>query len=579
MLGTEDFLRGDRTVVSGAMHYFRTLPQQWPHRLRMLRALGATCVETYVPWNLHERRWCDFDFSGIADLEGFLSAAAEADLAAIVRPGPYICAEWENGGLPVWLRAADRHAPLRCADPRFLTAVDDWFSVLVPKIAAHQVTNRGNVIAVQIENEYGSYGSDGDYLRQLADKVTELGITVPLFTSDGTERWHLAGGTLDGVLATMNFGSRSAEAFATLDDHRPGEAKWCMEYWNGWFDHWGEQHHVRSAADAASTLDTMLAGGASANIYMAHGGTNFGTWAGANHEDGFQPTVTSYDYDAPISETGAATPKFHAMREVIGRYLPVPDEIPEPTPVLPPATVELTERLPLLSTVDYESGVSTPQPFTFEQLGIDNGLVLYRHHLNGPRDAEPLSVLGLADRAQLFVDGRETATWWRDDDNAIDLATGADGAQLDLLVESMGRVNFGRHLGEPKGITEGVVHNRQFLHGWTAYPIGLDDVADLPWGRESEAEGPCFYRGRLTVGEPADGFIALPGWTKGYVWVNGFCLGRYWNIGPQETLYLPWPLLHNGDNEIVVLELHPGDATTIDIRVKPGLGPVEAFAP
>ncbi|ADD40760.1 glycoside hydrolase family 35 protein [Stackebrandtia nassauensis] len=579
MLGTDDFLRADRIVVSGAVHYARVLPQQWPHRLRMLRALGATCVETYVPWNLHERRRGEFDFSGIADLERFLTDAAEAGLAAIVRPGPYICAEWENGGLPVWLRANDRHAPLRCSEPRFLTAVDEWYSVLVPKIAAHQVDRGGNVIAVQIENEYGSYGSDPVYLRHLADTLTKHGITVPLFTSDGPAKWYLVGGTIEGALATANFGSRPAEAFAELEQHRPGEAKWCMEYWNGWFDHWGERHHVRDAADAAATLDAMLASGASVNLYMAHGGTNFGTWAGANQEDGFQPTITSYDYDAPISESGAATPKYHAMREVIAKYLPVPDDIPAPAPILAPATVELTERLPLLSTIDYENGVTTPIPSTFEELGLDNGLVLYRHHLNGPRDTQPLTAEGLADRAQVFVDGHEAATWWRNDDNSLDLATGPDGVQLDLLVESMGRVNFGRHVGEPKGLTEGVNHNRQFLHGWTAYPIGLDDIANLPWGREAEAEGPAFYRGRLTVPEPADGFVALPGWTKGYVWVNGFCLGRYWNIGPQETLYLPWPLLNAGDNEIVVLELHPGDANTIEVRDRPTLGEPGGWRP
>ncbi|TQL77540.1 beta-galactosidase [Stackebrandtia endophytica] len=562
-----------RPVVSGAVHYFRILPQQWEQRLRMLRAMGANCVETYVPWNLHQRR--PGETTGVADLAGFLDLAASLDLAAIVRPGPYICAEWENGGLPSWLRAEDRHAPLRCSDPGFLAAVDAWFGELIPVIAQRQVDRGGNVIAVQVENEYGSYGSDADYLRHLADGLVRLGITVPLFTSDGPTDAMLTAGSVDGLPTSVNFGSRPEEAFEVQRRRRPDDHPWCMEFWNGWFDHWGESHHVRDPADAADVLNRMLAAGANVNIYMAHGGTNFGTWAGANHEVGYQPTVTSYDYDAPIGESGGATAKFHAFREVIGRYLPVGD-IPEPDPVLPTQRVELTESLPLLSVLPAAPTERFPSPPRFEELGLDQGLVVYRHRLRGPRQSEALTVAGVADRAQLFLDGEPLATLERDGADTVDLATVED-RDLSIVVESLGRVNFGPLLGESKGILDGVRHGRQTLHGWTAQPIGLDDIRWLPWETAAEeAAGPRFHRGRLTVETPADGFLALPGWRNGYVWVNGFCLGRYREAGPQATLYLPWPLLRAGDNEIVVLELDTTDATGIELRSEPDLGPVAA---
>ena len=573
MLTVDDFRGGaGAPVISGAVHYFRTLPEQWEHRLRMLRAMGASCVETYVPWNLHQRRPDEIDFTGIADLGGFLDLAHNLGLAAVVRPGPYICAEWENGGLPAWLRETDRNAPLRCSDPVYLAAVDAWFEQLIPVIASRQVDRGGNVIAVQVENEYGSYGADARYLRHLVDLLERLDITVALFTSDGPTDTMLTAGTVDGVQATVNFGSRPIEAFDVLKRRRPDDPPWCMEYWNGWFDHWGEPHHGRDAADAADVLDRMLAAGASVNIYMAHGGTNFGTWAGANHEDGYQPTVTSYDYDAPIGEAGWATPKFHAFREVIARYRRIDEEIPEPEPVLTPTTVELTESVPLLTASPREPETTTPMPPRFEELGLDHGLVLYRHRLRGPCEAAELSLPGLADRAQVFVDGRPVATLQRGVDTSVTIEVD-DDVDLWILVESMGRVNFGPMLGESKGLLDGVRHGRRFLHGWTAQPIRLDDVDRLSWDEAEQAPGPRFHRGVFTVDEPGDAFLALPEWGNGYVWVNGFCIGRYRAAGPQRTLYVPRPLLHSGaGNEVVVLEMDATSSTTVELRDEPDLG-------
>ncbi|MEV0644660.1 beta-galactosidase family protein [Phytomonospora sp. NPDC050363] len=574
MLTTADFTDPNRLIVSGALHYFRVLPQQWPHRLRMLRAMGANAVETYVPWNLHERRRGEFDFGGLADIEGFLRAAADEGLAAIVRPGPYICAEWENGGLPVWLRAENRDQPLRCMDDVYLAAVDAFFDELIPRVAAHQSTRGGNVIAVQVENEYGSFGSDLTYLRYVSESLAKRGIDVPLFTSDGPEDAMLTGGTVPGIPATVNFGSRPAEAFAKLAEVRPGDRAWCMEFWNGWFDHWTEPHHTRDPQDAADVLAEMLESGASVNIYMAHGGTNFGTWAGANHDGRYQPTVTSYDYDAPIDERGAATVKYGLFREVIGRFLPLDVEPPAPAPVLPPRRIALTETLPLRTAMAGLPFHTSAVPPTFEQLGVDHAVVMYRHTLRGPRETQKLTVDDLRDRAQVYLDGKELAVLERDGVNELDLASAAPEATLELLVESMGRVNYGPLVGECKGILGGVRHRLQTLHGWESRVFGLDDISGLPWGTGDAAAGPAFHRGTFTAEDVADGFLALPGWVKGYVWVNGFALGRYWQVGPQRTLYVPWPLVETGVNEIVVLELHPERVTdkSVELVSAPDLG-------
>ncbi|MEV6963384.1 beta-galactosidase family protein [Streptomyces sp. NPDC051207] len=553
-------------LLSGALHYFRVLPEQWPHRLRMLRAMGLDTVETYVPWNLHEPRPGHYDFTGLADLDRFLRATREAGLHAIVRPSPYICAEWENGGLPWWLLADPEVRALRCRDAAYERHVDRWFDRLVPVIAAHQVTRGGNVLMVQVENEYGSYGTDTGHLEHLAAGLRARGIDVPLFTSDGPDDFFLTGGTLPGHLATVNFGSRAREAFADLARLRPGDPPMCMEFWCGWFDHWGTEHVVRDPGDAAATLEESLAAGASVNIYMAHGGTNFSTWAGANTDDhvtgeGYLPTVTSYDYDAPIDERGGVTEKFRAFREVLRRYAdgPLP-EPPPPAPLLPPSRLELTGSVRLLDVLDTLAGeeVTAPMPPSFEELGIGHGLVLYGTRIPGPRGPHPLSVRGLADRAHVLLDGEPVGVLERDRAETLDaVAVPGPSARLELLVESMGRINYGTGIGDRKGVRR-VLHTRQTLHGWTARAVELGHGTPdgLPWGTATAGPGPVFHRGFLEVAEPADGYLALPGLRKGYVWVNGFCLGRYWEErGPQRTLYLPWPLLRAGRNEIVVLEL------------------------
>ncbi|MDI3402940.1 glycoside hydrolase family 35 protein [Streptomyces cavernicola] len=582
VVGDADFELDGRPVrlLSGALHYFRVHESQWGHRLAMLRAMGLNCVETYVPWNLHEPR--PGELRDVAALGRFLDAAAEAGLWAIVRPGPYICAEWENGGLPHWL-TGPLGGRIRTRDAEYLARVERWFGVLLPQVVERQIDRGGPVIMVQVENEYGSYGSDQRYLRQLAAKLRDLGVRVPLFTSDGPEDHMLTGGSVPGVLATVNFGSQAREGFATLRRHRPKGPLMCMEFWCGWFDHWGDEHVVRDPADAAAALREILAAGASVNLYMAHGGTSFAGWAGANrggelHGGPLHPDVTSYDYDAPIDEFGRATPKFWAFREVLAAYAdgPLP-ELPSAPPELGAgAEAELDVWTPLGEVLDVLGGPERAfgQAPTFEELDVDRGVVRYRVDVPGPRQPYPLRARGLRDRAVVHVDGVRAGVLTEDSPELPSPVAGP--ARVELLVESLGRVNYGPRLGEPKGLTGGVLHERQFLHGVRATGLRLDAFDDaervrglrglrgLP-SRAPEGEA-GLYRGSLSVEGAGDAVLELPSFTRGFVWVNGFCLGRYWVLGPQESLYVPGPVLREGANEVWVLELE-GVGAGASVRV------------
>ncbi|WP_371603998.1 beta-galactosidase [Streptomyces sp. NBC_01220] len=555
-------------LLSGALHYFRVHEAQWEHRLSMLRAMGLNCVETYVPWNLHEPR--PGEFRDVGALGRFLDAVQRADLWAIVRPGPYICAEWENGGLPVWVTGRFGRR-VRTRDAGYLDAVERWFAELLPQVVERQAGRGGPVIMVQAENEYGSYGTDAVYLRRIAAMLGESGVSVPLFTSDGPEDHMLTGGSVPGLLATANFGSGAREAFRVLRRHQPGGPLMCMEFWCGWFEHWGSPPVLRDPAQAADALREILECGASVNIYMAHGGTNFAGWAGANRSGPLQdgdllPTVTSYDYDAPVDEYGRATEKFHLFREILAAYAdgPLPPLPAEPAG-LAPVRAELTEWAPLPDVMDAlgdeetaESGV----PPTFEELGLDRGLARYRVAVPGPRAPYALGVSGLRDRAVVYVDGVRRGVLSEVDSTLAEPVGGP--ADVELWVESLGRVNYGPRLGEPKGLTGGVLHERQFLHGVRARALRLDAfdgpaaLEGVPFVPVDGSGGTGLYRGTFEVADVSGtghaGF-ELPGWTRGFVWVNGFCLGRYWAAGPQRTLYVPGPVLRDGINEVWVLEV------------------------
>ncbi|MFD0413685.1 beta-galactosidase family protein [Streptomyces sp. NPDC127108] len=566
-VGADDFELDGRPVrlLSGALHYFRVHEDQWGHRLAMLRAMGLNCVETYVPWNLHEPR--PGELHDITALGRFLDAAHAAGLWAIVRPGPYICAEWDNGGLPHWL-TAEVGGRVRTRDETYLAHVERWFARLLPQVVSRQHDRGGPVILVQVENEYGSYGSDQVYLRRLTDLLRTHGVTAELCTSDGPEDHMLTGGSVPGVLATVNFGSAARDGFATLRRHRPKGPLMCMEFWCGWFDHWGAEPVLRDPADAAAALRDILDLGASVNLYMAHGGTNFAGRAGANraggtlHDGRLQPDVTSYDYDAPIDERGRPTEKFWLFREILAAYAedPLPDLPPPPATLTAPATARLTDPVPLDTVADH---LGTPEtehavPPTFEQLGVDRGLVRYTLDLPGPRQPYPLGVRGLRDRAVVHIDGTRAGVLTEETPTLPEPVPGP--ARVTLWTESLGRVNYGPRLGETKGITGGVLHERQYVHGVRAVglPLGAFDDADAVRALPADvapAGPPGLYRGVLDVRGPGDAALELPGWGRGFAWINGFCLGRYWNVGPQLALYVPGPVLREGANEVWVLEV------------------------
>ncbi|ASK62196.1 beta-galactosidase [Virgibacillus phasianinus] len=546
-------------LISGAIHYFRIVPEYWEDRLLKLKACGFNCVETYIPWNLHEPKEGEFNFRGIADVERFIRIAERLGLYVIVRPSPYICAEWEFGGLPSWL-LADRNMRLRSYHEAYLEKVDNYYDVLLEKLKPLQQTNGGPIIAMQIENEYGSYGNDKKYLTYIKEAMVKRDIDVLLFTSDGPTDLMLQGGTVDNTLATVNFGSRPVESFAKLHEHFPNTPNIVMEYWNGWFDHWGEQHHQRDSQDAADTFAEMLQSGASVNFYMFHGGTNFGFYNGANFDENYQPTVTSYDYDCPLSETGDLTPKFHAVREAIAKHKALGElELPEPIPKKDYGTVQMTESIKLFDALTQISKpVRKTHPETMEQLGQDYGFVLYRTNVKGPLGEVPVTIQDVRDRALVFVNQEFKGVIDRWNNNTLMIEVPEEGVQLDLLVENMGRINYGPLLNDPKGITEGVRVERQFIFDFEIYTLPMDNLEKLSYDKTETfaQENPTFYRGTFGVDDIGDTFVELSGWKKGIVLINGFNLGRYWEIGPQQTLYLPGPLLKKGTNELVIFDLH-----------------------
>ena len=569
-------------IISGAMHYFRIVPQYWEDRLKKLKACGFNTVETYTCWNLHERKEGVFDFDGMLDIEKYIETAAKLGLNVIVRPGPYICAEWELGGLPSWLLAYPDMS-LRCNDPLYLEKVKPYYKQLLSRIKPHLATNGGNVIAMQVENEYGSYGNDKEYLKEVEKIYRENGIDCLLFTSDGPTEWMLSGGTLPHLLAVANFGSHPKENFEALRRYRKTGPLMCGEFWSGWFDHWYDSHHTRTTEDIAKDTQALIDSGASFNFYMFHGGTNFGFYNGANYIQGdYQPTITSYDYCAPLSEAGDLTPTFYKLKSMFAQLPDAAktDYAVENMPKKAYGTLKLTQKAKLFdNTGSLSQPVHTPQPKTMEQLGQDFGYILYSTVLRGPFTDLKLNMGEVHDRAQVFVDGQykgyEERTHHKDE-IALSLKEG-ETAKLDILVENMGRINYGEKLFDRKGILDGVRLGAQFHFGWDNCPLTMENLSQLNWQKADEKgvkNTPIFLKGVLDIGEkPCDTFVKLDGFTKGFVTVNGFNIGRYFNpAGPQKTLYIPAPLLKQGENEIIVFESDGFEKPYIEFKDTPELG-------
>jgi len=541
-------------IISGAIHSARVPRAYWRDRLRKAKAMGLNTIETYVFWNVYEREPGKFDFSGQNDIAEFIREAQQEGLYVILRPGPYVCAEWEFGGYPAWL-LRDPTMEVRTSNPAFMAAASRWLHRLGQELAPLQSANGGPIIAVQVENEYGSFGSDHNYMEQIRHLLLDSGFNkAMLYTADGAD--ELPNGSLPELPAVINFGSGDAkEEFAKLAKLRPNSPRMCGEYWDGWFDHWGGKHHVTDPAAEAKELQWMLEQGYSVNLYMFHGGTSFGWMNGANIDGGkYEPDVTSYDYDVPISESGELRPKYFLFRDVIRKLTGA--SLPDP-----PAPIT-AQSLPAINFAGAASiwdalpkPIASAKILSMEDVGQSYGYILYRTNIAHAQSGE-LRIDELRSYGQVYLDGKLTGTLDRRlGQSSLPIKVEHDNARLDILVENTGRVNFGRQFpNERAGITHQVTLDGVPLANWQIYPLPMQGVSALAYNSAS-CTGACFYRATLHVNNPTDTFVDTRALGKGQVFINGRPLGRFWNIGPQGTLYLPAPWLKRGNNEIVVFDL------------------------
>ncbi len=581
--GDSFYMDGEKyTILSGAMHYFRIPHQYWRDRLLKLKECGFNTVETYTSWNLHEPREGEFNFEGDLDIAKYIAIAQELGLNVILRPGPYICAEWEFGGFPAWLLKYEK-MPLRCYDETFLSKVERYYKELLPRVRPYLASNGGNVIMLQVENEYGSFGDDKDYLRAVAKIYQENGMDCMYFTSDGTCYSMLTGGTLDEYLAVANFGSKPEERLAILKEYRPNQPLMCGEYWCGWFDHWFEEHHTRTAEEIVSDFEGFFKINASFSFYMFHGGTNFGFMNGANHGSKYEPTVTSYDYCSPLNEAGDRTATYYAVRDMVAKYCgPVPELTATETKKAAYGKVALTETADLFENLDNISKpVHSAAPKFMEELDQSYGYILYRSTMQGPRDVRGITIEEIHDRVQIFLDGEHKGTYCRwappAKEELVTFGLGyGESVQIDLLTENMGRVNYGAHIPGRNGI-RAMRTSGQYHFGWDMYSLPMEDELDNLKFKPTDGKAttkPTFLRGTFEIDdEPADTFIRLDGFHKGFVKINGFNLGRYFNdAGPQKTLFVPAPKLKKGKNEILVFESDSTDTFSVEFFAEPDLG-------
>ena len=567
-------------ILSGAMHYFRIHPDYWRDRIVKLRQCGLNTLESYLAWNVHEPKEGKFDFSGGKDFRRYFEIAAAEGLMVIVRPGPYICSEWDLGGLPAWLLKKPG-LRLRCMNKPYLDAVERYLDQIIPQLRRLQYTEGGPVIAIQLENEYGAYGNDHEYMRFLQKKYRDGGITVPLFTSDPADNMMLRGGTLPDVPATVNFRNYPEKNLKALEEFHPDDPPVIMELWDGGAHHWGNLFPEHDAEAVRQDIREVLENRFHVNLYMFHGGSNPGFMNGANEWDGrYGAMLSTYDVDAPLSEEGDPTPKYFAIQEEIKRFHP---EAKTGTPVVLPKRaygeiqldeiVTLDEALPALSTP-----IRISAPETMEHFGQSYGFILYRTRVDVAPGIYPLRLEQLRDRAVVLVDGRIAGVLDRNSSPCVcQVSVPPGGAQLDILVENMGRINYGSEMEyERKGITGAGFFTYLHLFGWEVWPLPLEDLSRLAFHAQSGElpPVPAFYRGRFTVeGDPCDTFLAVPGGGRGCLLLNGVNLGRYAQIGPQRTLYVPAPLLRSGENEIILFESQGLSEAVVRSQAKRNFGP------
>jgi beta-galactosidase len=540
-------------IRSGEMHYPRIPREYWRDRLKMARAMGLNTISTYVFWNAHEPRPGQFDFTGNLDVATFIKTAQEEGLHVILRPGPYVCAEWDLGGFPSWL-LADRSIVLRSTDAKFLAASARYMSRVGRQLSGLQVGRGGPIIAVQVENEYGSFDSDKVYMAAIRDQIKAAGFTdALLYTADGPPQ--LPAGTLPDLPAVVNFGPGNVEKnFAALKEFRPNAPVMTGEYWAGWFDQWGGRHASTNNKQQTDELAWMLKQGHSFNLYMFHGGTTFGFMNGANWDRGYKPQVSSYDYDSVLDEAGRPKPRYAMFREAILKEHPT---LALPNVPAPPVSIEipsitLTQSASLFGELG--NAVKSEKPKPMEDLGQSYGYILYRTRFPAAATGE-LVITELRDYGVIFINGKRVAALDRRNTENKTLVDVPAGGTLEILVENTGRINFRKELRqERKGITESVTLAGREVTGWEIFSLPMTSVGRSRFSAKP-VSGPAFHRGTFNLSAAGDTFLDLRAWTKGAVWVNGHALGRFWNIGPQQTVYVPGPWLKRGANEIIVFDL------------------------
>ncbi|MBD7915501.1 beta-galactosidase [Clostridium sp. Sa3CUN1] len=555
-------------ILSGAVHYFRINPSQWEDTLFNLKAIGFNTVETYIPWNVHEPYEGKFDFHGINDVEKFLEIAKNLGLYVILRPSPYICAEWEFGGLPAWL-LKDKEIKLRSSDTKFINKLRNYYEELLSRLIKYQITKDGPVLMMQVENEYGSYGNEKEYLKIIASIMRENGIDVPLFTSDGTWIEALESGSLieENIFVAGNFGSKSKENCQILKKFISENGKeWplmCMEYWDGWFNRWGEGVIRRDAIDLAEDVREMLKVG-SINLYMFRGGTNFGFMNGCSARGNNDlPQVTSYDYDAVLTEWGNPTDKYYELQKVIKSLYPNIEQLDPRKRILKNlGSYKVDGAVSLMSIIsEISEERHTIYTHSMEDLDCNYGYILYRTKIKNYHHDENLKIIDASDRCHIYIDEKFMAVQYKEEiGEEVKFSSKNESISVDILVENLGRVNYGHKLNsstQRKGIKGGVMINNHFQSGWIQYPLPFSKemISKIKFEENivSKVETPMFYRFNVELENIYDTFIDCSKYGKGCIFVNGFNIGRYWSKGPIQYLYLPSGFLKK-KNEIIIFE-------------------------
>jgi beta-galactosidase len=563
-LGKQDFLLDGKPLqlISGEMHPARIPREYWRHRIQMAKAMGCNSIAAYIFWNYHETKPGVFDFkTGNHDIAEFVRICQQEGMWVLFRPGPYVCAEWDFGGLPVsLLKIPD--IKIRCMDPRYMKAVESYVTQMAKEIKSLQCTAGGPILMMQVENEYGSYGNDKAYLEQLRKLWVKNGINIPFYTADGATPYMLEAGNIDGAAIGLDSGSSEAD-FDQAKKRNPNVPAFSSETYPGWLTHWGEKWQRPDTNDLKKEVEFLLKTKRSVNFYVIHGGTNFGFTAGANafSPTAYQPDITSYDYDSPVNEQGQPTAKFFMLRNMISQYVTykIP-ELPAPVNTIEIPSVEMKNVQSVWNVLP--PAIHTPQPVPMEALNQNQGLMLYRTKLIGHKSGR-LTIWEPHDYALVFLNGKFIDTVFRDGGKwTVDLPkdTTERDPVLDILVEGMGHINFAQFMIDRKGITDRVTLNGMTLMNWEQYSLPMDEKFVAAAMRIQPAmidsRNGQFFSGRFTLTTTGDTYFDLSGYVKGMVYINGHNLGRYWYIGPQQRLYCPASWLKKGENEVVVFDLH-----------------------